>query len=308
VVRVVSLVPAATDVLSALGVGSCLVGMTDDCQGPPGTPVVVASVLPAGLDQAGIDAIVSARVRAGLPLREVRSDLLRALAPDVVVAQDLCAVCAVGSAEVAEALEMVGSPAVLHTYDPHRLDDLVPAIIELAAACGLGAAAAVLAASLTDRLHALRRRVAGRTPSRVVVLEWTDPLWAAGHWVPDVVAAAGGVEVLGVAGGASMRVDRAAVLSARPDAVVVAPCGLPLADAEEAALTLTSWLPSRTRVLAADGTLLTGAGPGLVDVAEALAGQLEQVLGDGSAHTTAAGGPKSPDLGPTSAKPAGVSG
>lgn len=274
-----SLVPAATDVLLALGIGAGLVGVTDDCRRPPDTPVVVASVIPAGLDQAEIDAFVSSRLRAGRPLREVRSELLRKLGADVVVAQDLCAVCAVGRDEIARALEMVGSPAAVEVYDPHRLADLVTAVRALAAACGLGAAGAALAAHLDGRLADLRERAAGRATPRVAVLEWTDPLWSAGHWVPDVVAAAGGVEVLGTPGGASVRVDQASVLAARPDVVVVAPCGLPLADAIAAARSVAAWLPPGIRVLAVDGTVLTGAGPGLVDVAEALAEQLHPGLG-----------------------------
>lgn len=295
-VRVVSLVPAATDVLHALGIGGGLVGVTDDCRASPGTPVVVASVIPEGLDQRGIDGFVSARLRAGLPLRAVRSELLRVLAADVVVAQDLCAVCAVGTDEVARALEMVGSPAVVEVYDPHRLADLGPAVRALAAACGLATAGAALADSLTGRLAGLRAQTAGRPRPRVAVLEWTDPLWSAGHWVPDVVAAAGGVEVLGTPGGASVRVDRAAVLAARPDVVVLAPCGLPLAEALGAARTVAAWVAPGTRVLAVDATVLTGAGPGLVDVAEALAARLHPGRGTSRPGAPPAGAAAGPDL------------
>ncbi len=278
--RVVSLVPAATDVLCALGPDAAPVGVTDECRAPEGTPVVVASVLPAGLSQAEIDTVVASRVARGLPLREVRTQLLQLLAPDVVVAQDLCAVCAVGAEDVGRALEMVGSPAVVHRYDPRRLAELVPAVRALTAASGLGARGAALADDLQRRLDDLAAAAGGRPRPRVAVLEWTDPVWSAGHWVPDVVAAAGGVEVLGTAGAPSARLSRDDVLAARPAVVVVAPCGLALAPAVVAAREVASWLPGDVRVLAADGTVLTGAGPGLVDVAEALAALLDAGTAD----------------------------
>jgi len=281
--RVVSLVPAATDVLCAVGPDAAPVGVTDECRAPAGTPVVVGSVLPAGLSQGEIDAFVASRVARGLPLREVRTQLLHRLAPDVVVAQDLCALCAVPAEDVERALEMVGSPAVVHRHDPRRLAELVPAVRALTTACGLGARGAALADDLQRRLDGLAATTAGRPRPRVAVLEWTDPVWSAGHWVPDVVAAAGGVEVLGTAGGPSVPVGRDAVLAARPDVVVAAPCGLGMPDAVAAARDVASWLPGDVRVLAADGTVLTGAGPGLVDVAAALAALLHPATGDASA-------------------------
>lgn len=279
--RVVSLLPAATAVLCRLGVGRALVGVTDECRAPAEVPAVVRSVIPPGLSEAEIDALVSFRVRAGLPLRAVDSARLAEIGPDLVVTQDLCAVCAVGIDELTTALAMVGSPAALHVYDPRRLADLVPAVRTLGVAAGLGRAADALGDHLAARLCELRTAVAthvGCRAPRVAVLEWTDPLWAAGHWVPDVVAAAGGREVLGVPGGRSVPVTRDQLLAAAPDVVVVAPCGLDLDAAVEAGAAVATWLPAGVRVLAADGNVLTGAGPGLVDLAEALAGHLHRGL------------------------------
>ncbi|HET7487442.1 MAG TPA: ABC transporter substrate-binding protein [Acidimicrobiales bacterium] len=277
--RIVSLLPSATEILHAVGAGGEVVGVTFECDFPPearSARVVSTSALPEGLSPAEIDAVVRRRIAAGEDLYHLDRDALAGLDPDLVVTQDLCAVCAVAVAEVDDALAYLGCRASVLTLDPMRLDEVVGSVEEVGAATGRPEEAGRLAASLHERLAALRRRLEGAPRRRVAVLEWTDPPFAAGHWVPDMVAAAGGTEVLGRAGERSETVGFDAVAAVAPDVVVVAPCGYRLAGAAGLAekLVASGTLPP-AEVWAVDAdAYVVRPGPRVVDGCEILAGVL----------------------------------
>lgn len=278
--RIVSLLPSATEILFAIGAGDEVVGVTFECDHPAearSRRVVSTSTLPEGLDPAGIDAAVSAAVARGEDLYRLDADALAGLDADLVVTQDLCAVCAIDVATVGDALDHLGCTAEVLTTDPHTLAEVLGAVHELGRRTGRGEAAARLATSLEERLSLVRRRVAGRPRPRVVVLEWTDPPYAPGHWIPEMVAAAGGECVLGTAGERSVRTTWDDVRAARPDVVVVAPCGFdrPASQAQADLLVGAGVLPTGVLVHAVDADASWARpGPRLVDGVEELAGVL----------------------------------
>lgn len=278
--RIVSLLPSATEILFAIGAGDEVVGVTFECDHPAearSRRVVSTSTLPEGLDPAGIDAAVSAAVARGEDLYRLDADALAGLDADLVVTQDLCAVCAIDVATVGDALNHLGCTAEVLTTDPHTLAEVLGAVHELGRRTGRGEAAARLATSLEERLALVRRRVAGRPRPRVVVLEWTDPPYAPGHWIPEMVAAAGGECVLGAAGERSVRTTWDDVRAARPDVVVVAPCGFdrPASQAQADLLVGAGVLPTGALVHAVDADASWARpGPRLVDGVEELAGVL----------------------------------
>ena len=202
-VRIVSLLPSTTEILFAIGVGDEVVGVTFECNFPPearSRPIVSSSSLPAGLSPRQIDAEVRARLAAGEDLYRLDEGALRDLAPDLVVTQDLCAVCAVDVDTVDAALEHLGCDGNVLTVDPATLAEVLESIVVIGAATGRGDGAARVVADLRSRLSAVKGAVRGRQRPKVAVVEWTDPLFSAGHWVPDMVEAAGGISVLGVSG------------------------------------------------------------------------------------------------------------
>ena len=198
--RIVSLLPSATEMLFGLGAGDDVVGVTFECDQPAEARtrrVVSTSALPEGLAPAEIDAAVSARMAAGEDLYHLDAGALAGLDADLVVTQDLCAVCAVDVSVVDDALAYLGCRADVLTLDPQDLGDVLDSVVTLGTACGRLAEAERLVASLRERLAAVRRAVAGREPVPTMVLEWTDPPFTPGHWVPEMVETAGGVPVLG---------------------------------------------------------------------------------------------------------------
>jgi iron complex transport system substrate-binding protein len=279
-VRVVSLLPSTTEILFAVGAGEDVVGVTVECDHPSearSRTIVSTTALPPGLDPAGIDAHVADATARGEDLYHLDADALAGLGADLVVTQDLCAVCALDVRTVGEALDHLGCSARVHTHDPHTLPEVLEAIGALGEAVGREAEATRLVAVLRDRLRAVARRVADRPRPRVVVLEWTDPPYAPGHWVPDMVAAAGGDPVLGTPGEPSRRTTWDAVRAARPDAVVCAPCGVDRAGAPRLAdgLVAQGVLPQGVRVHAVDADAAwVRPGPRVVDGVEELAGVL----------------------------------
>jgi iron complex transport system substrate-binding protein len=271
--RIASLLPAATEIAAAVGLVEDLVAVTFECDHPDGirdrVPVVVDTALPPGLDPAAIDAVVRDRAARGLPMYEVDAAALGRLAPDLILTQDLCRVCALPAGSVADALALIGSDADVLSVDPHSVDDVLAAITEIGRRGGAAAAAAALVDGLRARLAAVGRAVAGRAAPRVLVLEWTDPPFLAGHWVPELVRRAGGEPVGGVDAGRSVTADWADLPHA--DVVVVAPCGYGLADALAQADAVRHLLPD-VPVLAMDSAAyVVRAGPRLVDGIEALA-------------------------------------
>jgi iron complex transport system substrate-binding protein len=279
-VRIVSLLPSTTEILFAIGAGPDVVGVTFECDHPAEArtrTIVSTSALPAGLPPAEIDAFVTRALRAGEDLYHLDEGALAGLDADLVVTQDLCAVCAVDVSVVDDALAHLGCTAEVLTIDPHTLDEVFASIVTLGRATGRVAAAEELVAALRRRLDAVRRRVAGRPRPRVMLLEWTDPPFAPGHWVPEMIGAAGGEPLLGTPGSASLRTTWDAVRAAAPDVVVAAPCGYDLAGATTLAdeLVASGVLPPGVPVHPVDANA-AWARPGtrLVDGVEELAALL----------------------------------
>jgi iron complex transport system substrate-binding protein len=255
--RVVSLLPSATEIVFALGRGDDLVGVTFECDHPAEARrrrVVSTSALPEGLSPAEIDAVVSERLAAGEDLYRLEQDALADLDAEVVLTQDLCAVCAVDVARVGDALDHLGCSARVVTLDPASLDDVIASITTVGDALGAEVEAAELVAALRGRVATLRSTLEGSSRPTTMVLEWTDPPFSAGHWVPDLVTAGGGTPALAHPGGDSQRLTWDAVAGAEVDVVIVAPCGYHLDPSRELA-----------EVLVADGRLPPGAAVWAVD-------------------------------------------
>ena len=282
--RVISLLPSTTEILFAIGAGADVVGVTFECDFPPEARerrIVSTSALPEGLDSAGIDAFVAAAMRAGEDLYHLDEGALSGLDADLVVTQDLCAVCAVDVSVVDDALAHLGCTAEVLTIDPHTLSEVLASIGTLGTATGHQDEAERLVSSLRARLDAVREQVAARAPGpapRVLLLEWTDPPYAPGHWVPEMVTAAGGVPTVGAAGQKSVRVTWEQALASLPDVVVCAPCGYDLAGSAALARDVveSGVLPADTPVWAVDANAsFARPGPRLVDGVESLARILE---------------------------------
>ena len=269
--RIASLLPAATEIVSALGIADELVGVTFECAADVRArcPVVVDTALPPDLSPREIDAWVRERTALGLPMYELDRAALVALAPDLILTQDLCRVCALPAGTVEEACRSIGTDAAVLSLDPRSLDDVLDCVTAVGDAAGAADAAAALTGRLRARLSAVERAVAGRSRPRVLVLEWTDPPFLAGHWVPELVVRAGGDPVGGAAGGRSV----AARWSDLPEAdvVVVAPCGFGLDAALAQCPPVAARLPGIPLVAIDSARLVVQPGPGLVSGVEALA-------------------------------------
>jgi iron complex transport system substrate-binding protein len=276
-VRIVSLLPSTTEILFAIGAGDQVAGVTFECDHPVearSRTIVSTSTLPSGLSPAAIDTAVKERMAAGEDLYRLDQGALRDLDPDLVVTQDLCAVCAVDVADVDAALDHLGCRAEVVTVDPMRLDEVLESITRLGRVTGREERADELVADLRRRLARIEAAVDGRPRPRMAVLEWTDPLFSAGHWVPDLVVAAGALPVLGEGGGRSVQLAADAVLEASPELVVVAPCGYRLDGAVELATTLhaSGALPRSAEIWAVDAdAMFVRPGPRLVDGVATLA-------------------------------------
>jgi iron complex transport system substrate-binding protein len=281
-VRIVSLLPSATEIVCALGLADALVGVSGDCDFPSDVvgrlPVVSGSALAdeGALDPRAIDAAVSERVGRGESLYTLDGERIRRLRPDLVLAQDLCRVCAVPSGDVNDALEVLGCQADVLSLDPSTLDDVFAGIVAVGERTGTAPQARALAAELRARGDAVRRAVAGRRPPRVLALEWLDPPFVGGHWVPDMVAVAGGVDVLGTPGAPSRRVGWDEITRTRPEVVVVMPCGYDLAGAAAQAGELSGLAAvAGARIVAVDATsYFSRPGPRLATGVEILAAAL----------------------------------
>lgn len=276
--RVVSLLPSATEIVYALGLEDQLVGVTFECDEPAAArrdkTVVVGGRDTSGMSPAAIDAYVRDQVAAGHDLYTLDDGALAALAPDLILTQDLCRVCALPAGHVAEALEYLGCTAHVITLDPHSLDDVLQTILTVGEYTGTQQQADYLVTGLQQRLAAVRDRVAAYPRPAVAVVEWVDPPFTAGHWVPDLVTAAGGRPVAADPCGRSSETSWDNIAAARPDVVVVAPCGFGLSDAAEQAEAVTRQLPG-TPIWAIDANgLVVRPGPRVVDGVEALSGIL----------------------------------
>jgi iron complex transport system substrate-binding protein len=274
-VRVVSLLPSATEIVYALGLDEHLVGVTFECDEPARArqekAVVVGGRDTSGLSPREIDDYVRAEVAAGRDLYVLHADALARLAPDLILTQDLCRVCALPSGQVEQALDHLGCRADVVTLDPHTLPEVLESIELVGQRAGAAEAAQRLVEHLQERLAVVAERVAGRPRPRVAVVEWVDPPFTAGHWVPDLVAAAGGSPVGAHAGGRSRPTTWAALRDTDPDVVLVAPCGYGVDGAAQQAGAVAAALPGRP-VWALDAdALIVRPGPRLVDGVETIA-------------------------------------
>ncbi len=227
--RICSLLPSATEILFALGLGDDVAGITHECDFPPearSKPVLVRSRLPHGADPAEVDRRVSEFLSRGESLYSVDADALRAIEPDLILTQDLCQVCAASPDDLAAALAgLPRQPRVL-SLAPRTLEDVWGDIRTVGEATNRASEARALVAELERRVAAVEQAVAGAAERPAVVcLEWLDPPYAAGHWVPEMIAKAGGYDPLGRLGEASHRVAWAEVLAAQPEVIVLMPCG-----------------------------------------------------------------------------------
>ena len=226
--RIVSLVPSATEMLFALGVGPDVIAVTHECDYPPAVRElarVTRDVLPPGLGAAEIDAAVRERTLAGQSIYELDVEALHDLAPDLIVTQALCSVCAVSYEDVlAVAREIESRPQVI-ALDPRTVGEVLGDARALAQATGRDDAAAELVREASARIDRIRVAVRGARRPRVVALEWLDPPFAAGHWTPQLIDYAGGEDVLGFAGEHSEQRSWREIAAAQPDVVVVMPCG-----------------------------------------------------------------------------------
>jgi iron complex transport system substrate-binding protein len=279
--RIASFLPSATEILFAIGAAEEVCGVTFECDYPAAArekPQVVFSHLPPGLAPAEIDAIVSAEGAQGRSLYFVDLPRLEALAPDLVVLQDLCRVCAIDSPTLARDMGRLSSAPQVISLSAHSLEGVFAEIELLGLATGHGAAAKDLTAQLRARVNAVSRIPLPAERPRVLCLEWLDPPFQGGHWIPEMVEIAGGEAVLATAGEKSVRISWEAIAAADPEIVVVMPCGYHLEEtlAQFRALALPEvWMGLRAfrsgRVYAVDGTAyFSRPGPRLVDGLEIL--------------------------------------
>ncbi|WP_395159182.1 cobalamin-binding protein, partial [Ilumatobacter sp.] len=197
--RIASLLPSATEIVYALGLEADLAGVTFECDFPPdprvGRSVLVGGLDTHGLEPAAIDALVRDKIAAGDDLYRLDEDAFRSIDPTLVLTQDLCRVCALPAGEVSAALDRLGCSAEVLTLDPHTLDEVLSTIVAVGIAAGVADRAVAVVGGLTARLEAVSSAVVSRPKPNVFVLEWSDPPFIAGHWVPDLVIAAGGTPV-----------------------------------------------------------------------------------------------------------------
>ena len=278
--NVVSLLPSGTEIIAALGRSDALVGVSHECDYPPEVarlPRVTSTAIDHAASAATVDASVRAHVADGHPLYTVDWDMVETLAPDLIVTQALCDVCAVSETECRTYAARLTPRPRLATLSASTLDGVLADIESVADAFGDAVAGAQLTSALRSRVAAVHETLAtARAPRpRVAVIEWTDPLFIAGHWVPEMIRRAGGHDVVGVPGSHSTVVTRDAIMAARPDIVLVAPCGYDVHRAEEAARAMSWDVP----MWAIDAnSLLSRPGPRLIDGVEILAAILHPAL------------------------------
>ncbi len=226
--RIVSLVPSATEMLFALGLGADLIAVTHECDYPLAAqelPRVTRDVLPAGLSSAEIDAAVKERTLAGQSIYELDDELLHDLRPDLIVTQALCSVCAVSVDDVRAIAEEIDSQPIVISLDPHTVGEVLGDARTLAQATDAKEAAVDLIREASARIDRVRLAVRGARRPRVAALEWLDPPFAAGHWTPQLIEYAGGEDVLGFAGEKSEERSWDEVALSEPDLALVMPCG-----------------------------------------------------------------------------------
>jgi iron complex transport system substrate-binding protein len=281
--RIASLVPSSTELLFALGLGDSVVAVTHECDYPQRAadrPHLTRSVIPEGLPAAAIDTAVRERTNAGRALYELDEPRLAELEVDLIVTQAVCEVCAVSFDDVIAAAARLPTRPKVISLDPSTLEDVLADIPRLAGAADAAAAGAALLAESERRIAKVRAAVADAPRPRVAAIEWLDPLFLGGHWVPTMIELAGGVDVLGVAGAKSRTADWSEVERARPEIVVSMPCGYGTERAAEETLTERERLAGLdARIVAVDASsYFSRPGPRLIDGIELLAHILHPAL------------------------------
>ena len=275
--KIVSLLPSATEICYALGLQDQLKAVTFECDYPDAArhkPHATGNAIPQVSDPAEIDRLVRATMETGAPIYTLDADLIRDIDPDLVLAQDLCRVCAVPSGHVEEALDRIGRRARVLSLDPSGLDDVISCVQQVADAAGCPERGRSILSQLRTRLEAIRSRTAALPRVPTLTLEWSEPAFVSGHWVPEMVEAAGGSDVLGRARQKSRTVDWREIDAVTARVVVFMPCGYDLdaAVAEARALLDRPELARAERIFAADATAyFSRPGPRVVDGVELLA-------------------------------------
>ncbi|MEO7965371.1 MAG: ABC transporter substrate-binding protein [Gemmatimonadaceae bacterium] len=279
--RIVSLLPAATDMMAALGVWERVVAVTHECDAVAASlmpPRVTRSSVDASASPADVDQAVRETSASGAPLFTLDAAQIRALEPDLIITQSVCDVCAVSEVDVREIASSMSTPPRILSLNATRFDDVLESVSDVAEVIGVSDEGDELLSGIRVRLRSvhetLKRERAPRP--RVAVIEWTDPLYVAGHWVPDMVRRAGGVDIMAEGGTHSRQCTVDELRAANPDVVIVAACGYDLARSANEGTRLLEvptwkWLGAR-RVWALDGNALTSRpGPRLCIGVEALA-------------------------------------
>jgi iron complex transport system substrate-binding protein len=291
--RIVSLLASATEIVAALGFRDRLVGRSHECDFPPGLdglPPLTAPKFSLDGTSRQIDDRVKDLVHNGLAVYRVDEDLLRELAPDVIVTQDQCQVCAASLADVEAAVcDWTGTRVRIVSHNPNSLDDLMRDFRATAAALGVPDRGDALVADVAGRIAAVTDRTRGLPDKpRVAAIEWIDPLFAAGNWMPELIEAAGGINLFGRAGEHSGEIDWAPIRDADPEIILVIPCGFGMAEIERdmpVIEALPGWADMKAvrtgRVCIADGhQYFNRPGPRLADSAEMLGEMLHPEVFD----------------------------
>lgn len=282
--RIASLLPSATEIVYALGIEDDLVAVTFECNEPARARqekrIIVGGLDTSAMAPADIDRYVRDRLGTGGDLYTLHEDALAELAPDLILTQDLCQVCAVPTGKVRAALDHLGCRSEVLTLDPYSLGEVLDSILTVAAATGSSERGRQLVSDLERRLAAVRLVVEGRPRPRTAVIEWVDPPFGSGHWMPEMVSTAGGEPVAAHPAGRSGPTTWEAIRAECPEVVVVAPCGFGLDGAADQAQVVAAELPgAAVWAIDADGVIVR-PGPRLVDGVEILARMLHPELGD----------------------------
>ena len=288
--RIVSLLPSATEVICSLGLEEQLVGVTHECDWPAsvcGIPRVTRTFIPQNASSGEIDRLVRQRVKERTALYSLDVDALEKLNPDLIITQTLCDVCAVATEEVdAAACMLPGNPTVVH-LEPQTLDEVIACVQTVADAAGVSERGREMVATLRNRVGAVAARSASiKTPTPMVLIEWIDPLFGCGHWSPEIIELAGGKELIGVAGERSRTFSWDELVSAQPEVMLIACCGMNIDRAMQDLPLLVEQkgfheLPCvrNGKVWVMDGSAyFSRPGPRLVDSLEIVAGILHPDL------------------------------
>jgi iron complex transport system substrate-binding protein len=275
--RIVSLLPSATEIVCALGLRDQLVAVTHECDYPPGldpVPVVTSSVLSAPASSLEIDRHIRNLVHEGSSIYRLDAERLQLLKPDLILTQELCDVCAVSYPIVQDAARRLDGPVRLVSLEPQTLEDVFKNIGLVGELTGRAGAAEALVRKLSDRVARLRARLGERRRRPVLCLEWIDPPFNAGHWTPELVELAGGIDPLGTVGLPARALDWEKVSRVESELVVVMACGLTLERSLEEASAIASRLAGREIWVVDGNAYFSRPGPRLVDSAEIMAGIL----------------------------------